>query len=104
MTTALSTNDIEAAIAAAENLRAELQSLFEKLDSTIRDLTGSDFIGDGAEGYMEFFTAKIQPALRDNLFEDDSSLISALKTILQNIQDQLIASVDPALGQNNRSV
>lgn len=53
---------------------------------------------------MEFFTAKIQPALRDNLFEDDSSLISALKTILQNIQDQLIASVDPALGQNNRSV
>jgi predicted ribonuclease toxin of YeeF-YezG toxin-antitoxin module len=104
MATQISTDVIQEAIQSVSQLESTLAELFKKLESTLRELTGSDFVGDGADGYMEFFTNKCQPALRDNLFEGDESLTGAIKKILENIQKQLIESVDPALGQNNRSI
>lgn len=104
MATQLSTDVISQAIQSVTTLESNLQELFKSLESTINDLTSTDFIGDAAEGYKEFFASKVQPALRDNLYEGDSSLTGAMKKILQNIQKQLIESVDPALGQNNRSI
>lgn len=104
MATQISTDVISQAIQSVSTLEGTLAELFKKLESTLRDLTGSDFVGDGADGYMEFFTAKVQPALRDNLFEGEDSLTGAIKKILENIQRQLIESVDPALGSNNRSI
>lgn len=104
MTTAVSTSEIQEAIQATTQLQNELQSLYQNVQSRIQDLAGTDFIGDGADGYLEFFNTKITPGLRDNLVADDGSILAALKNILQSIQDQLISSVDPALGQNNRSI
>lgn len=103
-TTQISTDVIQEAISAVTTLEGELQELYSKLESTLNELTGSDFIGDAADGYMEFFQSKVQPALKDNLFDGDDSLTGAIKKILQNIQKQLIESVDPTLGSNNRSV
>lgn len=104
MATQISTDVISQAIQSVSTLEGTLAELFKKLQATLSELTGSDFVGDGADGYMEFFNAKVRPALSDNLYEGEDSLTGAIKKILENIQKQLIESVDPALGSNNRSI
>ena len=77
--------------------------LFEELNGVINALTASNFNGDASDGYKVFFTEKVVPALTQNLTDPTSSLMSSIKSMLESIQTQLLDTIDPQLGDNNRN-
>lgn len=101
MSTILATSMIESAKGNVDEYVSAVQSLNGQLESIINTLAGDNFVGDAADGYREFYTSKIVPAIDENLI-GGASLTSNIKTILDNIQQQLISTVDPTLGNNNR--
>ena len=102
MSTILSNQMIADARGAVEGYVSKVQNYNQDLQTIINTLTGDNFVGDAAEGYKEFFNSKILPAVDENLI-GGSSLTSNIKAILDAIEQQLISTVDPALGNNNRS-
>jgi len=102
MSTILSNQMIADARGAVDGYVSKVQNYNQDLQSIINTLTGDNFIGDAADGYREFFNSKILPAVDENLI-GGSSLTSNIKAILDAIEQQLISTVDPALGNNNRS-
>ncbi len=102
MSTILSNQMIADARGAVDGYVSKVQNYNQDLQTIINTLTGDNFIGDAAEGYKEFFNSKILPAVDENLI-GGSSLTSNIKAILDAIEQQLISTVDPALGNNNRS-
>ena len=78
------------------------QGLYDELSSLINSLTSSNFMGDAAEGYKDFFTNKATPAWVDNLTEPGSSITAGLNSMLDSIKEQLLDTVDPQLGDINR--
>lgn len=101
MSTILATSMIESAKGNVDEYVSAVQSLNGQLQSIMTTLSGDNFVGDAADGYKEFYTSKIVPAIEENLI-GGASLTSNIKTILDNIQQQLISTVDPTLGNNNR--
>lgn len=102
MSTILSNQMIADARGAVDGYVSKVQNYNQDLQTIINTLTGDNFIGDAADGYKEFFNSKILPAVDENLI-GGSSLTSNIKAILDAIEQQLISTVDPALGNNNRS-
>lgn len=77
--------------------------LYDELSGIIATLTGSNFNGDASDGYNVFFTEKVVPAITDNLTDPASSLMASIKTMLESIQTQLLDTIDPSLGDNNKN-
>lgn len=102
MSTILTSAIIESAKSSVDEYVSSVSALYEELNSVINALT-SNFMGDAADGYKEFYTQKVAPALNENLIAQTGSLTANIKTILDNIQQQLLNTVDPQLGENNRN-
>lgn len=98
MATILTNAIIDQAVQAVDAYSSAAKALFEQVQSEVNSIS-SDFMGDAADGYREFFLNKVQPALDDNLVQ----LMNSIKQILENIRTQLMATVDPQLGTSNRS-
>lgn len=77
-------------------------ALYDELSGIITTLTSSNFNGDASNGYSVFFTEKVVPAITDNL-TDTSSLTASIKSMLTSIQTQLLDTIDPNLGDNNKN-
>ncbi len=103
MSTILSKQTIENAKAEVAAYVTQADQLFSELQQKIQSLTASGFIGDAADGYNEFFTQMATPALTTNLTGAEGSLMTGIRTLLENIESQLIDTVDTQLGENNRN-
>lgn len=77
-------------------------SLYQELEGVMSGLS-ANFSGDAADGYREFFTTKVTPALTDNLTAPESSLMAGVLTLLSAIQETMLDTVDPQLGDVNRN-
>ncbi|MBR6102525.1 MAG: hypothetical protein IKP95_08865 [Ruminococcus sp.] len=78
------------------------QALYDELSSLIGTLTSTNFMGDAATGFKDFFTTKATPVLVDNLTEPGQSITAGLQSMLDSIKEQLLDTVDPSLGDINR--
>lgn len=76
--------------------------LYEELAGVIAGLS-ANFVGDAADGYSEFFTTKISPALTENLTGVGSSLMASVKGLLDSIESTMLDTVDPQLGEVNKN-
>lgn len=103
MSTILTSAIVDSAKTSVDDYIATVGGLNEELKGVISTLVASNFNGDAANGYNEFFTAKVLPAITDNLIAPGNSLTASIKAMLDNIQQQLLASVDPQLGEMNRN-
>ena len=81
---------------------AQANSLKDELDGIINTLTASNFVGDASNGYKVFYTQKIAPAISDNL-TGPQSLATSIKSMLDGIQETLLDTVDPQLGEQNEN-
>lgn len=102
MATILTSAMINNAISSVDDYIGTANSLSNDLDSVINTLTSSNFQGDASDGYKAFYTEKVMPAINENL-TGSSSLTKSIKDILEVIQTQLLNTVDPQLGDNNRN-
>jgi uncharacterized protein YukE len=98
MATILTSAIISQATSSVEEYASQAKSIASEIQSIITALA-SNFEGDAADGYKEFFTQKVSPAINENL----EGLTNSIKQILESIQTQLLATVDPQLGDNNRN-
>lgn len=103
MASVLTSANIQEAISAVEAYVSTATDLFNELETTINNLTSSNFVGDASDGYKEFFTKQATPALTTNLTDPSSSLTASIKNMLESIKEQLLDTVDPQLGDNNRN-
>lgn len=102
--TALTATIVENAKSAIDTYISTATQNFQELDNLIKTLTGSEFKGDAANGYVTFYTNRIVPALTTNLTEPGSSLTASLKSMLDNIKQSLLDTVDQQLGQQNETL
>lgn len=79
-----------------------VQGLYDELSTLVSQLTASNFMGDAADGFNEFFRTKASPALIDNLIAPEQSLAAGINNMLESIKVQLLDTVDPQLGEINR--
>lgn len=103
MSTILSSAIVDGAKGSVDTYIASIGALNGQLEDIINNLTGNGFVGDASVGYKEFYTNKIRPAITENLTEQSGSLTASIKSMLDNIQQQLLNTVDPQLGDNNRN-
>lgn len=101
MSTILSSAMIQSAQASVDSYISQVQALNSELEGVINGLIPSGFEGDAAEGYKSFYTTKIVPAIDDNLIASGNSLTASIKQMLEDIQMQLLNTVDPQMGENN---
>ena len=77
--------------------------LSDELAGIISTLTTTNFNGDASDGYKAFYNDKVVPAITTNLTDQNSSLMAGIKNMLDGIQEQLLDTVDPKLGENNKN-
>lgn len=80
-----------------------VNGIYYELNGIISTLTASNFNGDASDGYKVFYTQKVVPALTENLTAPQNSLMASLKDMLTGIETQLLDTVDPQLGENNKN-
>lgn len=102
MSTILSSAIVDSAKSIVDTYVASISALNGELENIINTLTGNNFVGDASLGYKEFYTNKVLPAITENLIEQGNSLTASIKSMLDNIQQQLLNTVDPQLGDSNR--
>jgi hypothetical protein len=76
--------------------------LYTRLKSEVDNITSDGFKGDASQGYLEFFNTNIVPMLTTNL-TGDGSVTAGLNKLLDDINETVLATVDPKLGDANRS-
>lgn len=103
MSTILTSAIVENAKTSVDNYITSIDGLNGQLEEIINTLTGSNFNGDASLGYKDFYTKSVLPAITENLTQQGNSLTSSIKSMLDNIQQQLLNTVDPQLGDNNRN-
>lgn len=103
MSTILTSAIVDSAKGAVDSYVTTVGGLNDELQGIINTLTGSNFNGDAANVYNEFYTTKVLPAITENLTAQGNSLTASIKSMLDNIQQQLLNTVDPQLGENNRN-
>ena len=102
MSTILTSAIVESAKASVDTYISSIESLNGELEQIMNTLTSSNFNGEAAEGY-NFYTNKVLPAITENLTQQGNSLTASIKTMLDNIQQQLLNTVDPQLADFNRN-
>lgn len=103
MSTILTSAIIQGAKDSVDNYVTQITALNGQLDGIMKTLTTTNFTGDASAGYNDFYTQKVLPAITDNLTQQGNSLTASIKSMLDNIQQQLLSTVDPQLGENNRN-
>lgn len=103
MATVLTYSIISNATEKVETYVSTCNGLYEELEGVLGNLLSANFNGDAADGYNAFFKEKITPALTDNLTVPGESLTAGIRSILETIQEQLLNTVDPQLGEANRN-
>ena len=94
---------IENAKGTVDSYVVSTNSLFQEIEGIISTLVASNFNGDAADGYKYFYTEKVIPALTQNLTDPNGSLTASIKGMLDSIEQQLLNTVDPQLGDVNRN-
>ncbi len=100
--TILSKQTIENAKTAVDDYIKNIGELNQELDKIMKNLS-NDFVGEAATGYKTFYDSKVLPAIEDNLI-GNNSLAGNIKTMLDNIEQQLIDTVDTTIGKNNQNL
>ena len=103
MSTILSKSNITDAIEAIDNYIGKATELNEHLAAVMGQLIGSGFVGEAAEGYKTFYTAKVVPALTTNLIDPQGSLMASLKQMMTDIGAEFFDNVDTKLGEANQT-
>lgn len=103
MATILTSAIITSAKDSVDTYVTTVSNLSNQLDGIMKTLTSTNFTGDASVGYNEFYTQKVVPAINANLTDPGNSLTASIKSMLENIQQQLLNTVDPQLGDNNRN-
>lgn len=103
MATVLTHATIAQAIEKVDEYIASTQGIYSQLDSIINSLIPANFSGDAADGYKYFYTERVVPAVTENLNDPNRSLMASIRKILESIQTQLLDTIDPQLGENNRN-
>ncbi len=98
-TSILTKANINQAVDAVNNYVSSANGLFDQLQEIVNALTSTDFIGDASNGYKQFFTAQVTPALTTNL----TSLTDGIKSMMESIGTQLLDTVDVKLGEVNQN-
>lgn len=94
---------IASAIEKVDAYTTSANSLYDELNGIINALTATNFNGDASDGYKVFYNEKVVPAVTQNLTDPTSSLMASIKNMLESIQTQLLDTVDPQLGDNNKN-
>lgn len=103
-TTALNATIVENAKGVIDAYINDATTQYQSLKTVIETLTSTEFTGDAAEGYKNFFVNKITPALTTNLTDPGNSLTATLKSMLDSIKTSLLDTVDPQLKSQNEQV
>ena len=103
MATILTSEIISQAMGVIETYKSNVDAANNNLKNMIETLRQDGFIGDGSDGYEVFFTDKVTPAIKDNLY-GEASLMKMLTDILQGISDSLLDTVDPQIGDKNKEL
>ena len=103
MSTILTAAIINSAKEKVENYVTTANGLHQELEGVISKLVATEFNGDAANGYKEFYDKKVVPVLTDSLTAEGSSLTANIKLILDSIKTQLLDTVDPQLGEGNKN-
>lgn len=103
MSTILTSAIVESAKDAVNSYVTTVGGLNEELQEIINTLTSANFNGEAANGYNDFYTSKVIPAITENLIAQGNSLTASIKSMLDNIQQQLLNTIDPQLGEQNRN-
>ena len=103
MSTILTHAIVTNAIAAVDSYVTSANTHAAELKSIIDGLTSAGFVGDAADGFKDFYNTKVVPAIETNLTDPGQSLTASVKSIVTTIGEQLMDTVDPQLGDNNRN-
>lgn len=101
MSTALTQSIITGCKDAAANYRNQADNLNQQLRDCMSRLIGTDYVGEGADGFQNLFNSKVIPAVENNLILDASALIPKLVEAFEFIQTQLILEADMKVGTAN---
>lgn len=95
--TAKMMNDIKGAVS---DYRGKASSLSEQLESEVNGLVGSNFVGEAANGFKDFYTKNIVPANGEGL----DNLLKAIDDIAQGALDAIPGGngLDDQLAEGNR--
>ena len=93
---------ISNATQAVDTYITTVKGLEQELVGLMSTLTSENFNGDASDGFTVFYNEKVLPAISDNL-TSETSLTKSIKSMLESIQNQLLDTVDPGLGENNRN-
>lgn len=105
VTTELTVQDIEAVKAAATNYQTECQGLFRQLDTVIKGIKGTSFVGDSELGYYtdaNSYFNQIKPYLTtqvDNFVQGIMDLLTQVQAGLLDAPD----GADPQIGAQNKA-
>lgn len=99
MSTILSNQIAEDAKGAVAAYLSTASSLYLELEGVVNNLTASDFIGEGAEGYKACLNSKIKPALTENV----EQLANYLNQLIDSVREALIVQADPSIGESNQN-
>ena len=102
-------DEMQKAKGVCSDFRATVSSFLNDLDSTVSTLLSSGFQGEAADGFRGFYEKNVKAFLdTGGTFDQYLAMFDkADEGLFDSIEKALIAnqeSLDPALGQNNRSV
>lgn len=85
---------------AVSDYRGKASSLKEQLESEVNGLVGSNFVGEAANGFKDFYNKNIVPANGEGL----DSLLKAIDDIAQGALDAIPGGngLDDQLAEGNR--
>ena len=101
MSTVLTQSIIQGCTDAVDSYASQAQDLNQQLRDLMSRLIGTDYVGDGADGFQALFNSKIVPAVENNLLMDAGALIPKLREAFEFIRTQLIMEADVKIGQAN---
>jgi uncharacterized protein YukE len=102
MSTKLTTDIINQATDKVNNYVDTVTKLYNDLKSVVDNITTNGFKGEASTGFLEFFNTNMVPMLTENL-TGDASVTASLKKLLDDINNTLIVTVDPTLGNANKN-
>lgn len=103
MSTILTGAIIDGAKAQVDNYITTTKGLYTQLSNTVTKLVTQDFTGDASNGYRQFYEQKVVPAITTNLTDGEKSLMVMINDLLEDIKKQLLYTLDPDMGENNRN-
>lgn len=99
MSKVLTRANIAEAIGAVEAYQTTCDGIYTSLQGTLSSLTAANWIGEGSEGCKYFFNGMVTEVLTEGI----TSMNNTLKEILTNVEQTLLDTLDPQLGEANRS-